>query len=284
MLRKYLFGFLAAAFSGTAAFGAMPAAQQNAMVAKYCAVCHTDAHPNGGLSLEHFDAAKPDPGLVAMLVSKLKSNALGASGQPLPDKATQDALMEAFVAESEGSNRWVVNTQAPVISASIVRELPSTARDNDGAPDVYRLTVTCRADTREGHMQVAWSPAVPAPGREVPVAVDGKALFTYKVEGKEKMGNGQGGTSGPGAVVLYTSKPDAAEVKATDFNASQEAAGMPKAMPLPRKTLTVSHAFADSVVEFPFAELDRKTRQGLTACFSGDSGRLSARNGAPRSE
>jgi hypothetical protein len=34
-----------------------PAAQQNALVQRYCAVCHTDAAKNGGLSLEHFDAA-----------------------------------------------------------------------------------------------------------------------------------------------------------------------------------------------------------------------------------
>lgn len=49
----------------------MPAAQQNALVQKYCAVCHNDSHQNGGLSLEHFDAAHPDPGVAAMLVSKM---------------------------------------------------------------------------------------------------------------------------------------------------------------------------------------------------------------------
>lgn len=31
---------------------AMPAAQQNALVQKYCAVCHTDASKDGGLSLQ----------------------------------------------------------------------------------------------------------------------------------------------------------------------------------------------------------------------------------------
>jgi hypothetical protein len=52
---------------------AMPAAQQNALVQKYCAVCHTDAARNGGLSLEHFDAAQAAPSLAAMMVSKLTS-------------------------------------------------------------------------------------------------------------------------------------------------------------------------------------------------------------------
>src|SRR2546423_8517553 len=49
----------------------MPTAQQNAVVRKYCAVCHTDSANNGGLSLEHFDAAQAAPSLMAMLLSKL---------------------------------------------------------------------------------------------------------------------------------------------------------------------------------------------------------------------
>src|SRR5882757_3533382 len=53
----------------------MPVAQQNALVQKYCAVCHTDTARNGGLTLEHFDAAGVDPSLAAMLISKLTSGA-----------------------------------------------------------------------------------------------------------------------------------------------------------------------------------------------------------------
>ena len=89
------------------ASNAMPIAQQNALVGKYCAVCHTDAIPNGGLSLQHFDAARPDPGLMAMIVSKLKSKALGASGQPLPDKMTQDLFQSTLAVASFGAERWV---------------------------------------------------------------------------------------------------------------------------------------------------------------------------------
>ena len=59
------------ATSSAVASDLMPAAQQNALVAKYCVVCHNDAHVNGGLSLEHFDAAQPDPSLVAMTISKV---------------------------------------------------------------------------------------------------------------------------------------------------------------------------------------------------------------------
>jgi hypothetical protein len=45
----------------------MPSAQQNSVVRKYCASCHSDALMYGGLSLEHFDAAHPEPSLAAML-------------------------------------------------------------------------------------------------------------------------------------------------------------------------------------------------------------------------
>lgn len=97
----------------------MSPAQQNALVRKYCAVCHTDALKNGGLSLEHFDAAEAAPSLTAMMLSKLtggvslktaresrsnvsaaalidkrmRSGAMGAAGIPIPDKATIDTLI-----------------------------------------------------------------------------------------------------------------------------------------------------------------------------------------------
>src|ERR1017187_9486392 len=106
----------------------MPVAQQNALVQKYCAVCHTDAQRNGGLSLQHFDAASPDPGGAAMRVMKLKAKAMGASGMPLPDRKAEDALLGALSEKAVGASGWTVNrTQSPAITASIVREVPSTA-------------------------------------------------------------------------------------------------------------------------------------------------------------
>ena len=231
------------------ASGAMPVEQQNALVEKYCAVCHTDAVRNGGLSLEHFDAARPDPGVAAMIVSKLKANAMGASGQPLPDRAAQDALLSALSAASVGANRWTVNqapgpaARAQITTASIVQEVPST-HEKAVSPDLYRLIVTCNSDTHEGEMQLAWSPAVPENGRVLSASVDGNAAFTYKVEGSEKMGNGQDGTSGPGAAILA-------------------------AVPLPARTLTISNLFPDETVVFPFDGLTQTVRQTLSTCFTG---------------
>ena len=62
---------LLAAVSLAAARGqeSMPAAQQNAVVQKYCGSCHSDALMFGGMSVEHFDAGHPDPSLAAMLVN-----------------------------------------------------------------------------------------------------------------------------------------------------------------------------------------------------------------------
>ena len=248
----------------------MPVAQQNALVQKYCATCHSDSAANGGLSLEHFDAAQVAPSLAAMLLSKLtsgvllktaqaavadpgaaalvadkvKSGAMNAAGLPLPDQATMDALINALASEATGANEWHVNratdpaTKASMPVASILRELPSAK--NPGQAGMYRLVLACNAATHEGTMQLSWAPA-PRTGT-LWASVDGKPPVEYKVEGMEKMGNGSKGTTGPAAIGLDAST-------------------------LPAKALRIANLFPNESVEFPFGDLPKAVRQSLAACY-----------------
>jgi hypothetical protein len=254
---------------------AMPVEQQNALVQKYCAVCHTDAVRNGGLSLQHFDAAHAAPSLAAMMVSKLtsgvlletvraaasdpsaavlvgkkmKSGAMGAAGIPIPDKATIDALIAALASEATGADEWDVNrtqdpaTGVPMVTASILRELPSA---NAGEAGMYRLVVVCNTETHEGGMQLAWAPVSKAGA--LSATVDGETPHEYKVEGTEKMGNGSPATTGPAAIDLYESTKDSR-------------------MPLPARALRIKDLFPNEPVEFPFGDLTQTARHSLAACF-----------------
>jgi hypothetical protein len=166
-----------------------------------------------------------------MLVSKLKNNALGASGMPLPDRPTQDALAFALTAEAQGAGIWSFRRD-PVLTADIVREVPSAAKENHGAPDVYRLTVSCREDNHEASLQLAWSPGLPQRERPITVAMDGKPPVAYKLEGAQ-----------PGSLTL-------------------------PAVPLPQTSLAVSDVFADEKVVFPFTELNPGDRKALESCIA----------------
>jgi hypothetical protein len=242
----------------------MPVAEQNALVHRQCAFCHNDARMAGGFSLDHFDAGRPDPSLVAMLLSKLtrlsleqveaaqndtdaaalvverlKTGAMGAAGRGVPERATQEALVSALSAEAAGATNWTVITQGPLLTAGILRELPSTTYP--GNTDMFRLRLTCNADTREAEIQVGWADAAPEEGRPMSVAVDGKPPLTVKAEGGKKQGNGK---YGPGSVIL------------------------PIALPV--QTLTIGNLFPDETVEFPLGDLPQTVRQ----CFAESQGTI----------
>jgi hypothetical protein len=244
------------AFAGDA----MPVAQQNALVQKYCAVCHTDAARSGGLSLEHFDAAQAAPSLAAMMVSKLtsgvlletvraaasdpgaaalvarkmKSGAMGAAGIPKPDKTTIDALIDALASEAAGANEWHAlrtedpATKAPVLTASILRELPSAG--SAGEASMYRLVFACNTATHEGEMQLAWAP-VPNAGT-LSAAVDGMKPLVFDPE------------DGRASINPFAST-----------------------VPLPAKTLRITNPSLNESVEFPFGTLPQAARESLAACF-----------------
>jgi hypothetical protein len=246
----------------------MPVAQQNALVQKYCAVCHTDTASNGGLSLEHFDAAQAAPSLTAMLLSKLtggaslrtvgeisasagaaalvdrkmKSGAMGAAGIPRPDKATVDSLIQALRKESTGATEWAVqhttgaSAGAPVIEASVLREVPSA--QSAGEARAYRLIASCNVATRRGFLQVAWSP-LPQRGT-LAVSVDGSGAVNYPLGGDMA------------ALILPGTEIDTGG-----------------GSPLPAETLTITDLFPGETVAFPFANLPRNARNEFQACFAG---------------
>lgn len=216
--------------------------RQTALVMKYCAVCHSDAARNGGLSLQHYDAGKRDPALAAMLLSKLQGGAMGAAGLGVPEKETQEAWIAATTAQAEGARNWTVIRNESRVTASIVRDV-DPRRSGMAAP-VYRLTLACDTASHQGEMQMTWSPD-PQTNRTFTVSADG-AVISQRIEGQERMGNGQAGASGRASAKL-----DA---------------------PLAGKMLTVSDLFPGEQVDFPIGDLDASTRTELAACLGARPG------------
>jgi hypothetical protein len=235
----------------------MPASQQNHLIEQYCAVCHTDASMNGGLSLQHYNAADPNPALAAMLLTKLENGAMGAAGSGVPDKPTQEAWIRATTEQARAAKDWTVkrtgpsDSKAAVITASIVREVPARDPKAAGVP-LYRLTIGCDVASRAGNVLLTWSPA-PQADRTFFVSTDGAPAVPNKVEGREKMGNGSAGTSGRADTALQS---------------------LLKA-PLPLKSIAISDLFPGEKVEFPLGALDTGSRRELAACFSAETARNS---------
>jgi hypothetical protein len=234
----------------------MPILQQNALVHKYCAVCHTDAARSGGLTLERFDAAQAPPSLTAIMLSKLtggvslktaqdaahdpsaaalidqkvKSGAMGASGIPRPDKATVDALILAFIAQSAGATNWTVEQSPTMLTASILREAVSS---NDAREaESYRLIASCDLRTKQGHLQLTWSP-VPQSG-SFTTTVDGSTILKHRIEGTDKAAS----------------------------------AMLEKISRLPSTSLTITDLFPRESVTFPFSDLHPGVKLDMAACFS----------------
>src|ERR1700722_16265216 len=98
----------------------------------------------GGLSVQRFDAARPDPTLTAMLLSKItnghtpkdvsaaesaevlkmmKASAMGAAGQGVPDEQSQVMFSRTLALQSAGAYDWnIARENADTNVASILRE------------------------------------------------------------------------------------------------------------------------------------------------------------------
>ncbi len=223
----------------------MPAVEQNALVKKYCAVCHTNGARNGGLSLEHYDAAKRDPGLAAMLLSKLDNGAMGAAGIPVPAKATQQAWLESTREQTAGAKNWHISRDGSTVSVGIVRDVAPRTTNSANRP-VYRLALVCNPAQASGEMHLTWSPE-PQTGRQMSVSVDGELPIDYRIEGKESMGNGSAIQTGRASVVLR------------DRN--------DRRLRLAERSLIVRDVFPGETIEFPLGDLDMRVRAELRQCF-----------------
>ena len=204
-------------------------AQQNAILRAHCVVCHTSAKPAGGLVLDTFDLARPDPGIARMLRVKIVEDAaLGAAGIPQPDAATIDALVHALAAASEqeidGIGRWRAyvaeegRSGYSLITVRIVQ--PAQRRGGAAASAAYELTLTCGGRSREGNVSL---------GRHVTNAVSGPVPT-----------NSAEPVTGPAFSVVPAG---ALTVQPTGF--------------------------PDEHVTFPFADLTPAVRHLLTWCFNG---------------
>ena len=271
LLAVIVLGIVALTFVSLAmAADGIPLTQQNALVKKHCAVCHSDRTLNGGLSLQHFDAADVAPSLAAMMLSKLTSGlpldtisrassneeagaqlskrlfggAIMAAGIAPPDIATTRALSAALVERAANATSWQVSrsenpaTKTPQTTASILREV---MRQGDTV-ESYRLVLTCDELSRQGQVQLAWSP-VPTVGT-FSIVVDDTVRGPYTVDGKEAMGNGVGSSNGLASFQFPTPA-------------------------LPSHRLLIRNLFPNETVEFSFNDLPSAASRALAPCLAG---------------
>src|SRR5436190_17282260 len=74
------------------------AADQNAVLKRYCVTCHTEARKPGGLSLASFDVAHAaeNAEVAERVIRKLQAGMMPPPGMPRPDAATQQAMLTSL--------------------------------------------------------------------------------------------------------------------------------------------------------------------------------------------
>src|SRR5258708_2499389 len=88
-----------AVFSAPIPQPASPASAQveahQALVAKYCATCHSERLKTGGLTLENLDLSHPEAHAETLekVIRKLHTGSMPPQGMPRPDKAAQDGFV-----------------------------------------------------------------------------------------------------------------------------------------------------------------------------------------------
>lgn len=158
--------------------------------------------------------------------------------------------------ESTGADDWNIERRmdaaanAPLLTASTLQEMPSA--DSPGEAEAYRLIASCNSVTKEGEVQLAWSPA-PQRGN-LGVSVDGSASTAYRVEGSERMGND--------SAVILNGLPSLAL-------SETKRGGSRTGLQFPVESMTIRELFSGESVMFSFGDLPKDARQEFDACFPG---------------
>ena len=93
-------------------------AESTALVARYCASCHSDRGKSGGLSLAAFDAAKAEetPDVAEKMIRKLRAGMMPPPGAKRPDAAALPGLASAL--EHQIDQAWAAQSQPGTASVS----------------------------------------------------------------------------------------------------------------------------------------------------------------------
>ena len=211
-----------------------------------------------GTALATVNAAGHDAAALATLEKGMKTGAINASGNGVPDKATVDGLVAAFTAQSAGASNWSVqrskdrSTSTEVITASIVRELPSTAAAGRAAGTEAR-------DVPPGaHVQCRHARRGDAGGM---VAGASEACWWSAYDGQPATRLHGGGHRADGERHRSDDRTSSVRVR-------QAPPARRRAPPVPARTLTVSELFPGETVTFPFDELTGAARQSLFLAWS----------------
>jgi hypothetical protein len=216
--------------------------QQDALIKKYCVVCHNDVLLVGGMSLEHVDPANPDPAIAGMMAGKIDGGAMGASGVDKPDRALGVALSRALRAKSTGAEAstggWAMRVD-PLVATIKVK---GTSTANSQPPGTYTLSMTCSKNSAmSSHVLLSVShPSTMHLTADRPMPEAGSLSFAYEVDG---------------AATPQTS--DRANF----------------VLPLPERTLTIRNLFPGESVTFPFDGLNPEFRRIFSTCLPGTTER-----------
>src|SRR5215470_15989012 len=124
-------GYSARGSAQQPAAAASPAADHQAVLSKYCYVCHNDKVKSGGLALIALDISAPAKNSESWekVIRKLGTGAMPPAGMPRPDKATADGLRRYLETALDGAALAHPNPGRPGLQRLNRAEYTNAIRD-----------------------------------------------------------------------------------------------------------------------------------------------------------